>query len=894
MDERIAEVVEDGPQLCSVCQKTFRRVEHLNRHLLTHSNIKPFQCSRCKKSFTRNDTLRRHGLIHDNEQRESSPETIGGFSRACLNCAKARIRCTRYHPCARCKDRKLTCEYPHKRKISIITSSPSLSEAIEDDTVVDSGIFTTGNAMFDESAWHPGQDIFGSPSMNWLPLTTFSEEEPQFDFDTVFGPKQTRQVRSDTRSSVLPRQPSNNAPTVHSPFTYARPAASPQISLGVSNVELPSVDSPRTQIIAGSPSSARYADGGGGRDTRTTELPNTNTDPFEDASSPAFSQRIPSQKSRFAFTVTEHPGSLLATTEDGTRLSESTYFSIVSHFQRLCVGSCLPFAPFASDHLPSLDTFNVCSSLYFKYFHLPFPLLHKPTFCRSNDWLVALAVVSTGATYLEEVCGIADAFQEFLRRAIIHEKEVRDDTDAVVGFSQAGVLSVIGLSQSYDIAYARKSVELHAALVFRCRQYGFLRETEDASASSISLHGATDYNSISSRWSRWILAEQKRRLGYAIYLIDCIMAYQQGSKALLALLEITAMLPCQDQIWESQSETTWAQTSQQSLPSPYLRSALEALYQGKKPAKEMAEFGHVILVHALYRKTWDIGSHTQQPESDSNPLDLDGTIRNSFEVGESQWLPSIPAYNWWRNSACDCLDTLHWHANSLIGEACGLEHHPVLHLHMARVVLLTPFEEIINFVNSLIKHGSNELLLSATSDMRAAELAVACHSSTRTIWRWLSQDHHKARLAVVHAGVLLWHVRRYSRRTFHEPFAVFLATITLWAYGSYNRIVAESCGEVESSTELLNEARTDPDIVSDMAEQDYIQIDRPADDEIVQLFVRKGRYMRAMVNGVGDLCEPNSPAKILLQGRKLLKLRLWSWQSSRRYHDTLMSLASVF
>jgi hypothetical protein len=92
------------------------------------------------------------------------------------------------------QDRRLTCEYPHKRKISNITSSNSLSEAIEDDTVVDSGIFADGNVMFDESTWHPGQDVFGSPSMNWLHLTNFSEDEPQFDFDIVFGSKQTRQM----------------------------------------------------------------------------------------------------------------------------------------------------------------------------------------------------------------------------------------------------------------------------------------------------------------------------------------------------------------------------------------------------------------------------------------------------------------------------------------------------------------------------------------------------------------------------------------------------------------------------------------------------------------------------------------------------------------------------
>ncbi|KAE8323708.1 hypothetical protein BDV39DRAFT_181676 [Aspergillus sergii] len=44
---------------CDVCHETFRRQEHLDRHLRGHLGVRPFSCSLCSKSFSR-----RYELLH--------------------------------------------------------------------------------------------------------------------------------------------------------------------------------------------------------------------------------------------------------------------------------------------------------------------------------------------------------------------------------------------------------------------------------------------------------------------------------------------------------------------------------------------------------------------------------------------------------------------------------------------------------------------------------------------------------------------------------------------------------------------------------------------------------------------------------------------------------------
>ncbi|KAM6222685.1 zinc finger protein 581 [Rhynchocyon petersi] len=64
---------------CPVCSRVFEYMSYLQRHSITHSEVKPFECDTCGKAFKRSSHLTRHHSIH---------RQGGGRTYSCPDCPR--------------------------------------------------------------------------------------------------------------------------------------------------------------------------------------------------------------------------------------------------------------------------------------------------------------------------------------------------------------------------------------------------------------------------------------------------------------------------------------------------------------------------------------------------------------------------------------------------------------------------------------------------------------------------------------------------------------------------------------------------------------------------------------------------------------------------------------
>ncbi len=201
-----------------------------------------------------------------------------------------------------------------------------------------------------------------------------------------------------------------------------------------------------------------------------------------------------------------------------------------------------------------------------------------------------------------------------------------------------------------------------------------------------------------------------------------------------------------------------------------------------------------------------------------------------------------------------------------------MEHPTVMHLHLARVILLSPHKSLLKFAVHL--SGRDRLQSEQNTDHHK-----------QMIRRWVTQDQYKARLAMIHSGVMFWHLRRFSANGFYEADAIALATLALWGFSIFSdRLNVLSAAPSHANGQQSSDGHSErPDQSdSDASEEcEIILLDRPTDDELVQQFVRRGQRMKAHMNGVGDLYGERAAEKVLTEGRKILaSLSCWTVRDS--------------
>ena len=167
-----------------------------------------------------------------------------------------------------------------------------------------------------------------------------------------------------------------------------------------------------------------------------------------------------------------------------------------------------------------------------------------------------------------------------------------------------------------------------------------------------------------------------------------------------------------------------------------------------------------------------------------------------------------------------------------------------------------------------------QVLAAAASLPRQRVRGVDAAAARGKVLRWAIDDQYKARLAIIHAGSLFWHVRRHSAGSFLEPFGVFLATLVMWAYSTSVQFANRSLPSAQQQQATPESASVREGAgaeVEEYAEPPFVHLDRPIDDEAVQAYVRLGQRMSGYLSRVGDICKEGAPRKILREGREVLR-----------------------
>ncbi|KAL2849028.1 hypothetical protein BJX68DRAFT_267372 [Aspergillus pseudodeflectus] len=370
----------------------------------------------------------------------------------------------------------------------------------------------------------------------------------------------------------------------------------------------------------------------------------------------------------------------------------------------------------------------------------------------------------------------------------------------------------------------------------------------------------------------WVNQESRRRAGWMIWLLDSIVQYEFNCSPLMQNGVAGALLPCKEDIWDQ--PTASLTSSDQLNNSVTLFDALEMLYMEKSLPPNLGDLSTDVLIFAILQRTREAAVQHQTELTFWSPNSKKQPRLQCRTQAETSWPPAIPALSKWRNSACDCFDILHWKANSIAARAGGWEHPTIFHLHTARLALLAP-----------IRHIQQLAAAHAASMSREAE-STGSSTARYHVFQWAIRDQYKARLSVIHAGALLWHVRRYSSNSFLEPFAVYTATLVIWAYStSVQRVSGKPGGDnvaldgLRSENTIMRQGQQRPLDASETLDSDesqgeteptVIQLDRPCDDEIVQAYVCLGHKMSARMSRVGDILGSSAPSRILKQGIRLM------------------------